>query len=75
MNVMALSSHMHRHGELFEINQMSTNELLHRSISYDDAPITFYNPPLVLDANDGLSFQCTHNNYDSESVLEIRIHI
>lgn len=70
LNIMMLTSHMHRHGELFEITQMSTNELLHRSISYDDAPITFYDPPLALDTNDGISFQCTHNNYDSESVLE-----
>ena len=70
LNVMMLTSHMHRHGELFEISQMSTDKLLHRSVSYDDAPITFYDPPLVLDASDGLSFQCTHNNYDHESALE-----
>ena len=54
---MMLTSHMHRHGELFEISQMSTDKLLHRSVSYDDAPITFYDPPLVLDASDGLSFR------------------
>ncbi len=70
LNIMMLTSHMHRHGELFEINQMSTNELLHRSVAYDDAPITFYNPPLVLDATDGLSFQCTHNNYDRDVPIE-----
>ena len=70
LNIMMLTSHMHRHGELFEINQMSTNELLHRSVAYDDAPITFYNPPLVLDATDGLSFQCTHNNYDRDMPIE-----
>lgn len=70
LNIMMLTSHMHRHGELFEINQMSTNELLHRSVAYDDAPITFYDPPLVLDATDGLSFQCTHNNYDRDVPIE-----
>ena len=70
VNIMMLSSHMHRHGELFEITRMSTNELLHRSVAYDDAPITFYNPPLVLDATDGLSFQCTHSNYDRDVPLE-----
>lgn len=70
VNIMMLTSHMHRHGELFEITQMSTNELLHRSVAYDDAPITFYNPPLVLDATDGLSFQCTHNNYDRDVPIE-----
>ncbi|MYF98093.1 hypothetical protein F4212_03005 [Candidatus Poribacteria bacterium] len=70
LNVIMLTSHMHRHGELFEITRMSTNELLHRSIVYDDAPITFYNPPLMLDATDGLSFQCTHNNYDRDVPIE-----
>ena len=70
VNIIMLTSHMHRHGELFEIKQMSTNELLHRSIVYDDAPITFYNPPLMLDATDGLSFQCTHNNYDLNIPIE-----
>lgn len=70
VNIMMLSSHMHRHGELFEITQMSTRELLHRSVAYDDAPITFYNPPLVLDATDGLSFKCTHSNYDRDVPLE-----
>ena len=70
MNIIMLTSHMHRHGELFEITRMSTNELLHRSIVYDNAPITFYKPPLMLDATDGLSFQCTHNNYDRDVPLE-----
>lgn len=70
LNVMMLTSHMHRHGELFEIFQRSTGDLLHRSVAYDDAPITFYTQPLVLDATDGLSFQCTHNNYDRDVPIE-----
>ena len=70
VNIMMLTSHMHRHGELFEITQMSTDELLHRSVAYDDAPITFYDPPLVLDASDGLSFMCAHNNYDRDVPIE-----
>ena len=70
LNIMMLTSHMHRHGELFEITQMSTGDLLHRSVAYDGAPITLYTPPLVLDATDGLRFQCTHNNYDRDVPLE-----
>ena len=70
LNIITLTSHMHRHGELFEITRMSTNELLHRSIVYDNAPITFYNPPLMLNATDGLSFRCTHNNYDRDVPIE-----
>ena len=70
LQVLMLTSHMHRHGKLFEITKMSTGELLHRSVSYADAPITFFTPPLFLDADDGLSFACTHNNYDRDVPIE-----
>ena len=69
LNVFLLSSHMHRHGELFEIFQKSTGDLLHRSIAYDDAPIDLFNPVLLLDVDDALSFQCIHNNYDTNEPL------
>ena len=69
LSVFLLSSHMHRHGELFEIFQKSTGNLLHRSIAYDDAPIDLFNPVLSLGADDGLTFQCTHNNYDTNTPL------
>lgn len=68
--VFLLTSHMHRHGELFEIFQDSTGELLHRSIAYDDAPITLFDPVLILDVGDGLNFQCTFNNYDKNVPLQ-----
>ena len=68
--VFLLTSHMHRHGDLFEIFQNSTGELLHRSIAYDDAPITLFDSPLILNVDDGLKFQCTHNNYDKNAPLQ-----
>lgn len=70
LHVFLLTSHMHRHGELFEIFQDSTDELLHRSIAYDDAPITLFDVPLILGVDDGLNFQCTHNNYDKNGPLQ-----
>ena len=69
LNVFLLTSHMHRHGELFEIFQGSTGDLLHQSIAYDDAPISLYDPILRLDADDTIKFQCTHNNYDTDEPL------
>ena len=69
LNLVMITSHMHRHGELFEIFQMSTGNLLHRSVAYDTAPITVFDPPLVLDRNDGLTYECTHNNYDRDVPL------
>ena len=69
LNVFFLSSHMHRHGELFEIFQKSSGDLLHRSVAYDDAPIDLFDPVLRLDVDDGLRFECTHNNYDVDEPL------
>ena len=69
MHLISVSSHMHRHGELFEITQLSTGELLHRSISYDTSHPSLFDPPLILDSNDGLRFQCTYSNYDTEVPL------
>ena len=69
LNVFLLTSHMHRHGELFEIFQGSSGDLLHRSIAYDDAPIDLFDPVIRLDGEDTLKFQCTHNNYDTDEPL------
>lgn len=69
VHVVFLSSHMHRHGELFEISRLSTGELLHRSVAYDNAPINLFDPPLILGRDDGLRFECTHNNYDKDAPL------
>ena len=69
LHLISVSSHMHRHGELFEINQLSTGALLHRSISYDTSFPSLFDPPLILYPNDGLRFQCTYNNYDTDEPL------
>ena len=69
LSVFLLTSHMHRHGELFEVFQKSSGDLLHRSIAYDDAPINLFNPVLRLDSEDGINFQCIHNNYDTDEPL------
>lgn len=69
MHLISVSSHMHRHGELFEINRILTGELLHRSISYDTSYPSLFDPPLILDSNDGLQFLCTYSNYDTDVPL------
>ena len=70
LSVFQITSHMHRHGELFEINRMSTGELLHRSITYDNAPLNRFDPPLEFTTGDGLRFQCTHSNYDTDTPIQ-----
>ena len=69
LHLVSVSSHMHRHGELFEINRLLTGDLLHRSISYDTSLPSLFDPPLILDNNDGLRFECTHGNYDTDVPL------
>ena len=70
LHVFQLTSHMHRHGELFEINRISTGELLHRSVAYDNAPLDLFDPPLIFTSGDGLRYQCTHSNYDKDEPIQ-----
>lgn len=69
LKVFQVTSHMHRHGELFEVFRISTGELLHRSVSYDNAPLDLFDPPLEFIQGDGLRFQCTHANFDKEQPI------
>ena len=69
LNVFQVTSHMHRHGELFEVFRISTDELLHKSVAYDNAPLNQFNPPLKLTVGDGLRFECTHSNFDKEEPI------
>ena len=69
LNVFKVTSHMHRHGELFEIFRISTGELLHTSVAYDNAPIDQFDPPLKLTVEDGLHFECTHSNFDKDETI------
>ena len=69
LNVFQVTSHMHRHGELFEVFHISTDELLHKSVAYDNAPLDQFNPPLKLTVGDGLRFACTHSNFDTDKTI------
>ncbi len=69
LNVFQVTSHMHRHGELFEVFRVSTGEVLHKSVAYDNAPLDQFNPPLKLTIGDGLRFECTHSNFDKDEPI------
>lgn len=69
INVFQVTSHMHRHGELFEVFRISTGEVLHKSIAYDNAPLDQFDPPLKLTVGDGLRFECTHSNFDKDEPI------
>lgn len=70
LNVFQVTSHMHRHGELFEVYHISTDALLHKSVAYDNAPVDQFNPPLKLSVGDGLRFECTHSNFDKDEPIQ-----
>ena len=69
LNIFQVTSHMHRHGELFEVFRISTDALLHQSVAYDNAPLDQFDPPVKLTVGDGLRFECTHSNYDTDQTI------
>lgn len=71
--VILLTSHMHRHGRLFEAWQTvsGVETQVYSTTSYDSPPLNFYTgtagrPPIVLRPSQGdhLRFACTHQNDD-----------
>jgi hypothetical protein len=71
--VMLLTSHMHRHGTLFEIWQTvnGTETKVYSTTDYEAPPLSIFtgtrgDPPIVLRAGlgDHLRFECTHENHD-----------
>lgn len=71
--VILLTSHMHRHGRLFEAWQTvsGVESEVYSTTSYDSPPLNFYtgtsgHPPIVLRPGQGdhLRFACTHQNND-----------
>lgn len=71
--IVLLTSHMHRHGRLFEAWQTvsGVQTKVYSTTSYESPPLNFYsgtsgNPPIVLRpaAGDKMDFACTHENDD-----------
>jgi hypothetical protein len=67
INVLMLSSHMHRHGKRFTIHHIQNNqvgELLYDNLTWNDPKTVYFNPPLLLRAGEGLRYEATHTNDD-----------
>ncbi|MGH7491714.1 MAG: hypothetical protein ACREOO_04910 [bacterium] len=67
INVLMLSSHMHRHGKRFTIHHIQNNqvgELLYDSLTWNDPKTAYFNPPLLLRAGEGLRYEATYTNDD-----------
>lgn len=71
--ILLLTSHMHRHGKLFEIwqNTGGSEEKIYSTSDYEAPPLSIFtgtqgDPPIVLrrDRGDQMRFACTHRNDD-----------
>jgi hypothetical protein len=69
VRVITLSSHMHRHGERFTIQTLRDGRQVYESADWDDPEVLNLNPPLALQAGDGLRYTCTHSNRDRDVPL------
>lgn len=70
VNVILLSSHMHRHGQRFTIATTRDTQRVYESAAWDDPVTAYYRPPLRLQAGDGLRYTCTHSNTDRNVSLQ-----
>ncbi len=69
IKVIALSSHMHRHGERFTIATLRDGKQVYESTAWDDPKVLNLNPPLALQPGDGFRYTCTHSNKDRDVPL------
>ena len=69
IKVITLSSHMHRHGERFTVETLRDGKQIYESTDWDDPEVLNFNPPLTLQAGDGLRYTCTHRNQDRDAPL------
>ncbi len=67
VNVIMLSSHMHRHGRRFDI--FLGDERIYRSEEWDEPVTLVFNPALEVKAGERVRFECTHENDDKDFTI------
>ena len=67
VNVIMLSSHMHRHGRRFDI--FLGDERIYRSEEWDEPVTLVFNPALEVKAGERVRFECTHENDDKDFAI------
>ena len=68
VNVIMLSSHMHRHGRRFDI--FLGDERIYRSEEWDEPVTLVFNPALEVKAGERVRFECTHENDDKDFTIQ-----
>ncbi|MCE2439110.1 MAG: hypothetical protein J4F39_06765 [Candidatus Latescibacteria bacterium] len=67
VNVIMLSSHMHRHGRRFDI--FLGEERIYRSEEWAEPVTLLFNPVLQVKAGERVRFECTHENDDKDFTI------
>ncbi|HVU04337.1 MAG TPA: hypothetical protein VHE30_21415 [Polyangiaceae bacterium] len=66
MDVVALTAHSHNFTIRFEMfpyrNGAAETNAVYLSESYESPPVTVFDPPLHLEAGEGITFRCTYRN-------------
>ncbi|MCZ6602288.1 MAG: hypothetical protein O6952_04715, partial [Planctomycetota bacterium] len=71
-HVHAVSSHMHRHGEFFQVTYFKkdgSQEVIYDSDDWDEPRYLSFNPPIVLQRGEKFRYECTHTNDDTNRTL------
>lgn len=64
-------AHMHKRGYLFDVYKVGgadDGELLYQSLDYRHPPNTFFDPPLLVRAGEGLQTQISYNNESDRDI-------
>lgn len=71
-HIIALSSHVHRHGKRFKISRIQNNQIgetVYENLEWDNPHTVYFNPPLVIHQGDGLRYEGTYVNDDKPFAL------
>lgn len=71
--IFGLTSHTHQYGTYAAIRRASSpgdmsGELLHEALVWSEPPLDTFDPPLVLEANEGLMLTCEYFNTTDQTV-------
>ena len=68
VNVIMLTSHMHRHGIRFVIERIN-GEVVYENDDWDHPKVVWFNPPIRLLRGDGFRYSATHRNHDNPNTI------
>ena len=68
VHILQLTGHFHSRGRSFVVKRYLSNEEIYRSSDWDEPPVLFCNPPLLLNANEQLAYWTRYYNATSDTL-------